>query len=126
MTIKELKSLILGYYWSKPFFLDFFIDNSKTVKDLLKMTMQHKKDKLEHVDMNSAHMPMDSYGREDFRAEPALLQSKSLAQLRGNVYPRWLYTAIGAEPSRSKPLLVAYMELMRAPKEPQEVAMRNP
>jgi hypothetical protein len=44
MTIKELKSLILGYYWSKPFFLDYFIDNSKTVKDLLSMIKKDKKE----------------------------------------------------------------------------------
>ena len=37
MTIKELKSLILSYHGSKPFFLDYLIDNSRLVRDLLKI-----------------------------------------------------------------------------------------
>ena len=37
MTISELKSLILSYFGNKPFFLDYLIDNKKTVRDLLAM-----------------------------------------------------------------------------------------
>ena len=44
MSIKELKSLILSDHGSKPFFLDYFIDNSKLVKDLLNMNQKDKKE----------------------------------------------------------------------------------
>jgi len=37
MEIRELKSLILSYHGSKPFFLDYYIENTKQVKDLLDM-----------------------------------------------------------------------------------------
>jgi len=44
MSIKEFKSLILSYHGSKPFFLDYLIDNSKLVKDLLNMIKSDKKE----------------------------------------------------------------------------------
>ena len=44
MTIKELKSLILSYHGSNPFFLDYLIDNTRLVRDLLRMIKADKKE----------------------------------------------------------------------------------